>query len=51
MIILIQVMMMMMMMMMILTVTGALRTIHKGLVKGLEALERRWEVETIQTTD
>ena len=31
-------------------VTGTLATISKGLVKGLEGLEIRGQVETIQTT-
>ena len=34
----------------ILIVTGALRTITKGLIKGLENLEIRGHVETIQST-
>ena len=34
----------------ILKLTGALKTILKGLVKGLEDLEIRRQVETIQTT-
>ena len=32
-------------------VTGAFRTILKGLVRGLEDLEIRGQVETIQTTE
>ena len=36
--------------MMIPIVVGALRTIPKGLVKGLENLEIRGQVDTIQTT-
>ena len=32
-------------------VTGALGTVTKGLVQGLEVLEIRRRVETIQTTD
>ena len=34
----------------ILTVTDALGTVSKGLVQGLEDLEKRGRVETIQTT-
>ena len=31
-------------------VIGALKMVHKGLIKGLEELEIRGQVETIQTT-
>ena len=34
----------------ILIVIGSLGTIPKGLVKGLEDLDIRWQVETIQAT-
>ena len=35
---------------MILIVIGALRTVHKGLEKGLEELEIGGRIDTIQTT-